>query len=468
MNTTQYTDMTTAEFQKFAHTHIREQNLAPVKDSLRHMSAAEIIDSLLISSEHDSAVLFRLLDKNTAVEVFDLMDASFQGELIESFTREEALKLISELDPDDQVRLLDELPAKVAKRFLEGLPKEQRSAAAKLMGYADDTVGRIMSPVYLQAKKQQKVSEALQSFRKRNASLDVPVHTVYVIDETRHLEGVLPLSALVFADEQLKIADILPQGTYDAVHTGDDQESSARLLQRLDLVELPVLDAENRLVGVLTADDAMDVIREETTDDMYDKVGLLDLTKRESDRSHRMLHGGLLHVLAVRLPFLLITLAGGMAAGAVIGVFEELLEAVVATAIFIPVIMDMGGNVGTQSSTIFTRGLVLGQISMTRFFRQWMTEVLNGVGMGIILGIIGGAIAGLWMGMPALGLAVGISLSLTISIAVALGFIVPWVLVKFGFDQAAGADPIITTIKDISGLLIYFSMVSLFLPQVLV
>lgn len=148
-----YTNITKAEFAKFAHDHIRSQNLAPVKDILRRMTALEILNALSILTEQDMAVVFRLLDKSTAIEVFDIMDATMQKDLIQAFTRDEALKLIGELDPDDQVRLLDELPAKVAKRFLEGLPKEQRTAASKLMGYADDTVGRIMSPVYLQAKR---------------------------------------------------------------------------------------------------------------------------------------------------------------------------------------------------------------------------------------------------------------------------------------------------------------------------
>ncbi|TVR91729.1 MAG: magnesium transporter, partial [Spirochaetaceae bacterium] len=191
------------------------------------------------------------------------------------------------------------------------------------------------------------------------------------------------------------------------------------------------------------------------------------LTKRESDRSHKLLHGSFAHVMAVRVPFLLITLAGGMLAGAVIGAFEETLEAIAATAIFIPVIMDMGGNSGTQSSTIFTRGMVLGQINLNKFFRQWLRETSHGAGMGVILGIIGGLIAGFWQGLPGLGYAVGVSLTLTITIAVGIGFLVPFILIKMGFDQAAGSDPFITTIKDISGLLIYFTAVSLFLPQFL-
>ncbi len=147
--------------------------------------------------------------------------------------------------------------------------------------------------------------------------------------------------------------------------------------------------------------------------------------------------------------------------------FEEVLEAVVATALFIPVIMDMGGNVGTQSSTIFTRGVVLGHINLKYFIRHWGKEILNGAGMGLIFELIGGGFAALWQGLPELGLAVGVSMLLTIILGIALGFLVPFILIKLGFDQTAGADPFITTVKDMSSLLIYFSSASLFLPHVI-
>jgi magnesium transporter len=221
-------------------------------------------------------------------------------------------------------------------------------------------------------------------------------------------------------------------------------------------------------VGVLTFDDAMNVLQEETTDDMFDKVGLIDITYKEAGRSHKLLKGSFFLVFSVRVPFLILTLAGGMAAGAVIEAFEDILSAVVATAVFIPVIMDMGGNVGTQSSTIFTRGLVLGQINMRRFFTRWGREVLFGFGMAVVLGALGGLIAGFWQQMPAIGLAVGVSLMLTITAGTSLGFLVPFVLIKIGFDQAAGADPIITTIKNMIGLVIYFASVSFFLPESIV
>jgi len=222
-------------------------------------------------------------------------------------------------------------------------------------------------------------------------------------------------------------------------------------------------------VGVVTVDDAIDVLEEETTDDIFDKVGLADIamTRRESSRSEQLVKGPLKNVLKVRVPFLIITLIGGMLAGAVIDVYEATLEAIAAVAIFIPVIMDMGGNVGTQSSTIFTRALVLGHINMKHFRKHLFREMGIGISIGVIMGAAALAIATLWQGNIDFGYAVGISLALTMTLATTLGFLIPWVLVKLGFDQAAGSDPFITTVKDVTGLFIYFTSVSIFLGYLL-
>ncbi|TVR63392.1 MAG: magnesium transporter [Spirochaetaceae bacterium] len=456
-------------FAEYAEKQIRERNLEPLKARLRSMTAGEVIVGLRNAREADRPVVFRLLPKDLAATVFDLMDVAWQRDMVQSFTSDEAVALLAGLDPDDRVHLLDELPAKVAKRLLEQLPRETREATARLMGYEDGTVGRIMSPIRVDVKSDMTVGQAIERIRVKANGNAREITTVYVTNESRQLDGTLPLGVLVTADAQTSIKELVSNDEYAAatVRTFDDQEHAARLLQQLDVTELPVLDRENRLVGALTVDDAMDVLREEVTDDMFDKVGLLDLSTRESDRSDRLISGGFWHAFKVRIPFLLITLAGGIAAGVVIDAFEDILTAVVATAFFIPVIMDMGGNVGTQSSTIFTRAMVLGQINLRRFIAHWATEVLKGFGMAVALGAIGGVVAALWQGIPMLGLAVGVSLTLVITLGVALGFLVPFVLIKLGFDQAAGADPIITTIKDITGLLIYFFAVSLFLPQVL-
>lgn len=441
-------------------------SLDALKRELFQLTPIDIVEGWMLIEPEDRPIVFRLLNKSIAATVFDMLEPLMQSELIESMTGEETSTLFASLDPDDRVALLDEVPARVAKKLLGMLSEDQKQLTTSLLGYEDGTVGRLMNPVFIDVKKSMTVKEALQRIRTRSKD-DQVISNVYVTDPTRKIEAVLPLSALVRADESERVETLAKGHTFVALTTGEDEERAARLLQDSDTVELPVLDKESRLVGVFSADDAMDVLREENTDDLFDKIGLLDINKRETDRSYNLLHGSFWHVLKVRVPFLLITLAGGMLAGVVIDEFEDILAAVVATAIFIPVIMDMGGNVGTQSSTIFTRGMVLGQIDMKRFMRVWRKETLNGFGMAVVLGAIGGLVAGVWQGIPELGLAVGISLTAVITLGVALGFIIPYLLMKMGFDQAAGADPIITTIKDMAGLVIYFFMVKLLMPEFL-
>lgn len=441
-------------------------NLDALKAKLMRLTPLDFVESWRDLHEDDRPVVFRLLVKNVATVVFDMLEPFEQGELIQSLTGEQTAALFAELDPDDRVHLLDEVPARVAKRLMDMLDPKQRETTNQLLGYKDGSVGRMMNPNFVDVKAEMTAQEALNRVRAK-AKTDQVITQVYVTDSSRKLKGVLPLSRLVQAESAIQVSELLPGYGFTAVATAERDERAARLLQDADATELPVVDREGRLVGVFSSDDAMDVLREENTDDLFDKVGLLDINKRETDRSHKLLFGGFLHVLAVRAPFLIITLIGGMLAGVVIDQFEDVLAAVVATAIFIPVIMDMGGNVGTQSSTIFTRGMVLGQINMSSFVKQWLHEVKNGFGMAVLLGTLGGVIAGVWQGIPELGIAVGLSLVLVITLGVMLGFIVPFVLIKLGFDQAAGADPIITTIKDMAGLVIYFFLVSWLMPDLI-
>ena len=199
----------------------------------------------------------------------------------------------------------------------------------------------------------------------------------------------------------------------------------------------------------------MEILEEEVTEDMFDKAAVVAIGDHDSS-SYRLVNGALWNIWPMRLPFLLITLVGGLLAGSVIGVFEDTLHGIPMLALFIPVVMDMGGNAGTQSTTIFARALALGHINMRHFGKHLLREMGVGVSMGVAVGILTGIIAAVWQGVPELGLVIGLSLTLTLTLATTLGFLIPYLLTRLGLDPAAGADPIITTIKDITGLLIYF------------
>lgn len=453
------------EYKETIQAHLQEDKMEALKETLRELTELEILEVMRDFSSEDQVIIFRLLDKDKALEVFEELDQFLQQRLIESFGEGRVVQLITNLDPDDRVRLLDEMPAKVTKKLLQSLPKEKKEETSLLMGFDPETAGRLMNPFYMRVKKEDTVEEALAKVKKSAEDID-SIYTLYVTDDKRKLEGVLSLRELMMAKEGQKVKEIMQEQVIK-VSTATDQEEVANLLQDLDLLAVPVVDKESRLVGVISFDDAMDILEEEMTEDIYDKAGLSNLNKTESSRSAKLIDGSLLQIWAVRLPFLVITLIGGLAAGAVIDVYEETLEAIAVVAVFIPVIMDMGGNAGTQSSTIFARGLILGHITPGRFRKHLLKEVLVGASMGALVGVAAGFIASIWQPVEGLGMAVGLSLGLTMTIATTLGFLIPFFLYKFGIDQAAGSDPIITTIKDISGLLIYFFLVSQFLGHML-
>jgi len=436
-----------------------------LKKILNSAEDLEVLEAIKDLSSKEQVIVYRLLNKERALFIFEQLDTRLQQKLIHSFTEEKAIEMITELAPDDRVRLLDELPAGVAKKLLASLSVEERQITNVLMGYESETAGRIMTPEYVRLSRDMTVVDALDKV-KANAKDKETIYTLFVTNEARVLEGVLSLRELLIADSHIKIEDLM-QKKIIKVSTDTDQEEVARLLQELDLLAIPVTDKENRLVGIITVDDAMDILEDEATEDMFDKAGMADINRKETSRSELLVEGSMWDIWKVRVPFLVLTLLGGLIAGSVIETFEETLESIAIVAVFIPVIMDMGGNVGTQSSTVFARGLLLGHIKMKNIGKHLIKEMIVGLTMGILIGIVAGSAAYIWHGVLGLGLAVGFALVITMTMASMLGFIVPFILIKLNVDQAAGTDPIITSIKDVLGLLIYFILVNQFLGHLI-
>jgi len=442
---------------------IEGKEMEALKSALLDVENVEILHAFNDLSSEEQVIVFRLLKKDSALDLFEQLDTDQQYNLLRSFTDERTIEFVNELAPDDRVKLLDELPATVAKKLLNSLSPEERAATNVLMGYAPETAGRIMTTEYISLKKEMTVSEASERVR-RQAKDKETIYTLYITDDAKELDGVISLKELFLAKSDAKIGDIMSQ---KAIHvsTDTDREEVAKLLKELDLLAMPVVDKENRLVGIVTIDDAMDILEDEATEDLFTQAGLV--ANSEAKRSEVLIRGSLWSIWKVRLPFLFLMIGGGMLAAIVMEGFEEVLESVAAVAFFIPLIMDMGGSVGTQSSTLFTRGVALGHIDIKHFLRQFLKEVGVGVSLGVVIGILSGIFAAWWTGMPMLGVAIGLALVATMTLAALLGFLVPYVLIRLKLDQAAGSAPVITTIKDISGLLIYFAFVSLFLGNLL-
>jgi magnesium transporter len=440
--------------------------LNTIKEQQASWSVYEVIRLMQELPSAQRILLFRLLDKDRAIDVFERLDTTQQTDLVQAMADPEAVQLFEKLDPDLRVHLFDELPAKVTKRLLAALSPEARESVNVLLNYPPESVGRIMNPRYLAVRSHNTVREALAVLRSSNLE-DDELRVIFVIDEKRYYKGVVSLTRLVRAEPDAKIETLL-EGSDVFVRASEKRTVAARLLKQYDLVALPVVDGEGRLVGAVSFDDVIDVLEEEASETMYQMAGIVDVRRqRDIIHSEKLTRGPILYAVSVRIVFLLVTVAGGLVTGGLIDQFEEVLAKILAAAVFIPLVMDMGGNVGTQSTTIFARGLALGHIDLAKFWWHVRREVGIGLVMGLLLGVVTGVIAWQWQGIPngfpQIGIAVGVSICAVVTLATFLGFLLPYTLTKLGFDHAPGADPFITTIKDFTGLALYFSLVNFLL-----
>ncbi len=446
------------------HVLFARNDLAAVKRLLTESASSDIVAALRELDAADWARAFRLLDTEDAAEIFDLLTPTERQELLGALSSDEARAFFSGLPADDQAELLTELPPRVVRGLLTGLDGDARGAVDAVLAYPVGSVGRHANPRLVEVTDGGDVSAALTAVRTSDLAAE-EVTAVFVVDAAGRYRGLVRLADLIRADGAVPLATLMDEDA-PVASTLDDAAMAGRVLQRYDLGAMAVVDGDGRLVGALVFDDAMDAIAADVSDTMLQKAGVGDvLALKDRVRSEKLIGGPILYPVRVRLLFLMVTLAGGLAVGGLIDSFEDTLGAVIAAAVFIPLVMDMGGNVGTQSTTIFARGLALGHIDLTRFRSFLLREVRVGMTMAVVLGLLGGTIAWAWQGapngIPELGLAVGIALAFSVTFASFLGFALPWVLVKLGADHAPGADPFITTIKDFTGLGVYFLLVGM-------
>ncbi|WP_018954116.1 magnesium transporter [Thioalkalivibrio sulfidiphilus] len=444
-------------------TLLRQGELDKALAIIKHTVPAETARRLAELEPEDRWTLFRRLGAADARAVFLHLDDEEQAGLMESMGLDEAARFAAHLPLYTLARTHALLPRPFARDLLERLPAEKYQGVRAMLGHHEDTVARVMRGEFLAVQGDIRVEEALQALRDNPLLTDDTGSVLFVIDSGGRYQGYVRLSTLLRAPADERVHRIM-QPANGRVTTDDDKVEAARLLQRTNLPVLPVVDAQGVMVGILRFDDAMDVLEEDTSEDVYKKAGVGDLIHAtEVVRSEKLTAGGIGYPVKVRLLFLMVTLAGGLMVGGLIDHFEETLAAVIALAVFIPLVMDMGGNVGTQSTTIFARGLALGHIHLGQFFRKHLLRELKvGLSMGILIGLLAGTVAWLWQGapngIPELGVVVGVALFFAVTTASVLGFLLPWVMLKLGVDHAPGADPFITTIKDFTGLAVYFLM----------
>jgi magnesium transporter len=425
---------------------INEGDWKGVRELLATQPVHEIADELARLPPVERATTFRLLSKDRALRVFESMEPQEQGSILSSLRDTTVRDLFQNMDPDDRVRLLDELPASLAKDLLSDLSPAERRLTSILLGYPEETVGRIMSPELLSLRSTMTVDQAMAKVKRKGKDAET-IYMLPVTDDTRRLVGVVSLRQLVLSEPEELIDDLMSTEVLSA-GVEEDQETAARRLQEAGLLALPVTDREGRLVGVYTVDDAMEVLREEETEDITRAGGAEPLNVS-------YLAASVTRLARTRAPWLLVLILTAAVSVKVLNYFETTLEAVVTLALFIPLLIGTGGNVGAQSSTMVVRAMALDQIR----FRDFFTVLLREVRVGLILGLMLGAIALLPVSLffgSRIGLVLSLSMLSICTFGALSGAALPLIAKRFGIDPAVASAPIITTLVDAIGLVIYF------------
>ncbi len=379
-----------------------------------------------------------------------------QREFLTILAPRAASRLLSKFPPDEMVDTLSTLPREIRNRILRYFPKKEVEEIKRLLRHPSDTAGGLMTTEALTLPAETTVTGAMEHIRKKGRDFETIYYT-YVVGENQELMGVLSLRDLFLADLESKLKDIMNPDVI-SVPAGMDQEEVARITADYDLTVIPVIGENKELIGVITVDDIIDVIEEE----VFEDISYLSGT---GDTIDKLVEATPLAVVRARLPWLIFAMVGGLVAGSVIGVYEKTLSSVILLAIFIPVVMSLGGNVGIQSSTVFVRGLATGEIKNP--LKYLLREVKIGFIMGAVIGVGVAIIAQLWKGLPVLGFVVGAAMFLTITLACVIGVLIPKTFDRLGIDPAIASSPIVTTIQDITSLFIYFSLAAVMIESLI-
>ena len=429
-----------------------------LRDLLLPMEAADIA-SLCRDLDEKVPVVFRLLPKELAAEVFVELDSDDQELLIHSFSNTELKEVLDELYLDDAADIVEEMPAGVVKRILRHCDPEMRKSINEVLKYPEDSAGSIMTTEFVDLKANMTVEDALKRIRRTGPDKET-INICYVIDDRRHLIGLLTIRAILLAEEDDIIGDIMERNLI-AVQTLDDQEAVARALGKYDFLALPVVDKEERLVGIVTVDDAIDVLQEEVTEDIEKMAAILP-----SDKPY--LKTSTLETYKARIPWLLLLMISATFTGQIIASFERALAAATILTAYIPMLMDSGGNCGSQASVTVIRGLSLGEINFSDFFRVLWKELRVAAVCGVTLAAANFAklmlIDRMLFHNPMVTVHVAAvicgTLVCTVVCAKLVGCSLPMLAKRIGFDPAVMASPFITTIVDAISLLIYFRFAS--------
>ncbi len=395
--------------------------------------------------------IFRLIkDREKIAEYISELNSELQSELLNAMSKKQASKILEEMDTDEAVDILGEITPEESRELLDLMPKEEADEIEELMKYEENTAGSIMNNEFVTLQEHLTCEQAIQHIREMSPEAEM-IYYVYVLDKRKRLIGVLSLRDLIVADAQKKVSEIMEEDVISVLDT-EDREVAARVISDYDFLAIPVINKKGMMVGIITVDDIIDVLQEEVTEDIHKMVGSAEVYE------DKLIKTSPLKRARARLPWLMVSMAGQMISGSVIEFHSVILETVVALAFFIPVIMAMAGNVGTQSSTITVRGLATGQLRLDELWKNILTEFKVGFFIGSMVGLMVYFIAFYWQNNYILGLTIGISLCITVIAAATLGTLLPLIFMRLNIDPAIATGPFITTAVDIGSLVIYFSL----------
>lgn len=441
---------------------IEERKLSILKEILIDWTPADIAELLIDLDEKERVIIFRLLNTELAADTFEYLDFDTQMDLLKAMGNEEVAKILNEMDPDDRTALFEDLPASAAKQLIQLLSPEERKIAVTLLGYPENSVGRLMTPDYIAIQQEWDIQQAL-NFIRENGKNKETLNIVYVVDSKGKLIDDIKIRDFLLAPLPAKVSELMDEN-YVALHVYDDQETAVEVFKKYDRVALPVIDNLGSLIGIVTVDDVLDVAEEETTEDIHKQAAIEALEEPYPSIPVKTM-------FLKRAPWLSLLLVGEFLTAIAMGFFEDEISKVAALAIFIPLIISSGGNSGSQAATLVVRAMALGEINLMDWWHIMRREIFSGMMLGVLLGMIGftqvlilsnfsDSISANWL---LIGLTIAFSLIGVVLWGTLTGSMLPFILKKLKVDPATSSAPLVATLVDVTGLFIYFTVAILLL-----
>ncbi|HON17951.1 MAG TPA: magnesium transporter [Salinivirgaceae bacterium] len=428
---------------------IENKEWKKLKVELQKYDAVQIAELIETLEDNNDVIVFRLLAREQAKEVFQILEPDKQEDIIEQLAKNVRIitSLLNDLDPDDRTALFEELPGKITQRLIQLLSPEERQIAVRLLGYPEESIGRLMTPEYVAVKPYFTINQALNHIRKWGKNSET-LNVIYVVDDQWKLIDDIRIKEIILADPEQKISDIM-DNRFVALSAFDDQEVAIKTFQDYDRVALPVIDTNGILLGIVTVDDVMDIAEEESTEDFH-KFGSF------SDAVTSPLKASVIHLFQKRISWLVILVFMNVFSGAAISNFESLISSVVSLVFFLPLLIDSGGNAGSQSATLMVRALATGDVELSDWYRLILKELLVSLLLGIAMALAVSTVA--YFRSPEIIYVVAAAMVLNVITGSVIGMVLPFIFTKLKFDPATASAPLITSIADICGVIIYFSI----------